>query len=494
MDGSGWDTPIPLGKRGTLPDMPLDAFPGWLADMIGAVAEEAQTPVDLPGCVALSVLSTAAGGRAVVNIRGTWTEPVNVFVVVAMPPASRKSPVFRTMTAPLVSAEKTLTEQYGARIIEARLAKRVAAEAAEKAARTAAGKQGGASPDDLAEAASTAMAADEIEVPPEPRLTADDITPEAAATLMAAQGGRVAVLSAEGGIFATLAGRYSGVANLDLFLKGHAGDPMAVDRRGRHERIDHAALTLGLAVQPDIIKEIANAPGFRGKGLLGRILYSLPASNVGYRKVDAAPVPPKVVEQYNSSVKQLVLAMYDWQDPARLQLTDDAADLFTAHRERTESRLRPHQGDLSHIADWAGKYDGAVARLAGLLHLAGHVSEGWRQPITADTLDAAAKLGNYFTVHALAAFDSMGADPDLDAARVILDWLTKNRVATFTRRDIYRPLHRRFRKATDLDPGLRVLAEHGWIRELDNERSRTSTYLTHPDVHGHGAQPPSTTP
>ena len=39
-----------------------------------------------------------------------------------------------------------------------------------------------------------------------PRLVADDITPEAAASLLAEQGGRLAVLSAEGGIFTTLAG------------------------------------------------------------------------------------------------------------------------------------------------------------------------------------------------------------------------------------------------------------------------------------------------
>ncbi len=87
----------------------------------------------------------------------------------------------------------------------------------------------------LASAADAAVEAVQIVVPPlPPRLIADDVTTEAAASLLAEQGGRLAVLSAEGGIFSTLAGRYSGgVPSLEVFLKGHAGDLLRVDRKGR---------------------------------------------------------------------------------------------------------------------------------------------------------------------------------------------------------------------------------------------------------------------
>lgn len=85
----------------------------------------------------------------------------------------------------------------------------------------------------FADGSSAALAAEEITVPVLPRLVADDVTPEAVASLLAEQGGRLAVLSAEGGILATLAGRYSGAPNLEVFLKGHAGDLLRVDRKGR---------------------------------------------------------------------------------------------------------------------------------------------------------------------------------------------------------------------------------------------------------------------
>jgi uncharacterized protein DUF3987 len=104
-----------------------------------------------------------------------------------------------------------------------------------------------------------AQIADGIEVPPVPRLLADDITPEAAASLLAEQGGRLAIISAEGGIFDIIAGRYSpkAVPNMDLWLKGHSGDPLRVDRKGRPpEHIPRPALTLGLMIQPSVLDAI----------------------------------------------------------------------------------------------------------------------------------------------------------------------------------------------------------------------------------------------
>ncbi|MFC6083698.1 YfjI family protein [Sphaerisporangium aureirubrum] len=485
-DPHTWETPVPIGQRAQLPTFPAHVFPGWLADFVTALAEETQTPPDLAGCIALAAISTAAGGRAIVCVRGTWTEPVNIYTVAAMPPGSRKSPVFRAIVTPLLGAEAILQERIKPQITEAKIAQKVAHEAAEKAAIKATTARGETLPDALAAAQSAALAEEDITVPVLPRLVSDDATPETATTLLAEQGGRLAVLSAEGGIFATLAGRYSGTPNLDLFLKGHAGDLLIVDRRDRRERIDNPALTLGLAVQPEIITEIAKSPGFRGKGLLGRILYSLPASNVGYRNTEPDPIPDIVSATYTANLESLVLSMHGWEDPARLILSPEAAELFAAQRRRTEPRLRPNTGDLSHIADWAAKFDGAVARLSGLLHLVSHIEDGWRRPIADTTMAAAIELGEYFTGHALAAFDAMGADPDQEAARVVHEWLTRARPERFTRRDAHRALQRRFKKAADLEPAFELLEHLGWIRrepEPFGIRGNPSPrYAVHPDL------------
>lgn len=63
--GRGWDAdPTPLTPRRLVPPFPVDALPPWVADMVMAVAEFTQTPLDLSGCLALAALSAAAGGRA----------------------------------------------------------------------------------------------------------------------------------------------------------------------------------------------------------------------------------------------------------------------------------------------------------------------------------------------------------------------------------------------------------------------------------------------
>jgi replicative DNA helicase len=147
------------------------------------------------------------------------------------------------------------------------------------------------------------VAADVVVVAPEvemPRWLVDDATPEALAGLLAVYG-RIALLSPEGDVFDQMAGRYNQTAgpNLGVYLKGHAGDLLKVDRRGRPpEYVERPCLTIGLAVQPEVLRGLAGRPGFRGRGLLARFLYSLPASLVGRRQAGAPPVPPAVADRY----------------------------------------------------------------------------------------------------------------------------------------------------------------------------------------------------
>jgi replicative DNA helicase len=385
-----------LTPRRLTPPFPVDALPPWVADMVIAIAEFTQTPLDLPGCLALAALSTAAGGRAELEVRPGWREPLNLYTVVAMPPGSRKSAVFAAMTAPLLEAERQLVDQARPRIAEAEVRRKAAHAEAERRAKQASATRDRLTREEaLASAADAAVEAEQIIVPPLPRLIADDVTTEAAASLLAEQGGRLAVLSAEGGIFSTLAGRYSGgVPSLEVFLKGHAGDLLRVDRKGRPaEHIAAPALTLGLALQPEVLTDIARMPGFRGRGLLARILYSLPENTVGRRRVGAAAVPAPVERSYSSRLTRLVVTFADHHEPLRLRL-DEEADQRVLDLERAlEPRLAPH-AELAHVRDWASKLTGATARIAGLIHLSDLLSTAWTQPVGVRHVDAAARLGS----------------------------------------------------------------------------------------------------
>jgi len=468
---AGWTRPAPLAATGTLPGFPTGTLPGWLASFVQAVATATQTPPDLAGMLALSALATAAGGRVEVQPRAGWREPLNLFTAVALPPGNRKSAVFAEITRPLHDYERAAVATLAPAIAAAALAKKVAQERADKA-QTAASK---APPDQaqraLAEAGALARDADAVQVPLPPRMLADDATPEALVSLLAGYG-RIAILSPEGGVFDMMAGRYSraGVGPpLDAYLKGHAGDPIRVDRKGREpEYAERPALTVGLAVQPDVLRALADQPGFRGRGLLARFLYAVPASTVGHRQVGAPPVPAAVRTNYHTQLQALCASLADLAEPALLEFDPAAERLLLAFEAAVEPRLGP-AGDLGHLADWGAKLTGAAARLAGLLHLATHLRAGWARPVAAEQVAAAVQLAGYLTPHALAVFDAMGADPRTDDARWLLAWTTRTSTRQFTRRDAHQAARGRFRKPADLDPPLALLEEHGYLRRVDPE-------------------------
>ncbi|MEV6785544.1 YfjI family protein [Streptomyces sp. NPDC051098] len=481
ITGPVWDAPILLSARRALPTFPVHTLPPWLGDMVAAVAEETQTPTDLAGCLALGVIATAAGGRATVCVRGHWREPVNLYTAVALPPGNRKSAVFALMTGPLLAVEKMLVELSGPKRAEAETTARLAKAAADKAAQKAAAAEPGLRDQLTAEAVHLAQQADELTVPAKPQLVADDVTPESLASLLAEQDGRISVMSAEGEIFDIIAGRYSGTPNMGVFLKGHAGDMARVNRQGREaQHVENPAVTMALAIQPEVLDAIGRVKGADGRGLLARFLYAKPLSLVGSRNLTPDLITEDTATAYAQRLSGLTMALADWTDPAVLTLTPEADAVMLAYQKVTESRLGKG-GNLAPIVKWASKRDGAVARIAALLHLATHPDNGWALPIKAATMAAATELGDYFTAHALEVFDDMCADPAQEAAHQLLTHLKEQRLSGFTKRELFRGLSRGdFPVMSDLDPALVLLEEHGWIRQQPV-----------PPRTGRGGRPPS---
>ena len=458
--------PIPLTQNATIPPFPVDSLPGPIADMVHAVAEATQTDPAMAGTSALSVLSACAGGCAEIEVRSGWREPLNTYTNTIAGPGERKSAVQSVMARPLWDVEKALADKGAGVRLEAETRKLVATKAAERQRNTAAAADGGNQL--MADAIGAAKLAEEIEVPPIPRLLADDVTPEAAASLLAEQKGRLAIISAEGGVFDIVAGRYSRLPNMDLWLKGHAGDPLKVDRKGRPpEYIPRPALTLGLMIQPSVLDTIAANREFRGRGLVARFLYAYPVSKVGHRRIATDPVKPEVGELYGKTVTDLASGLAGWLgDPAVLMLSDKAQQAMQAVEAAVEPTLAG-DGELAALADWGAKYAGAVARIAGLLHLAqyGH-EKGVPEPVSAGTVLAAARLGAYYKACAIRAFGEMGADPVTSDAAYLLDRIHALDAKEVSERDLHVAAQSRFRVKDALIPALNRLVDHGYLIPL----------------------------
>ncbi|HKC66296.1 MAG TPA: YfjI family protein, partial [Pyrinomonadaceae bacterium] len=301
-----WELPAAFYEF-DLPEFPVEALPAWLRAFVSGLARETQTPPDLAALLTLSVCAGAFAGKVRVQARRSWFEPLNLYTVTALPPGSRKSAVFASTDEPLEERERELIESKRDEIAQAESEYRMRQERLNRLEKEA------AKIDDLverqskkAEAIELAQELAALKVPVSPRLICADVTPERLASLLAEQGGRMCLFSPEGDLFDMLAGRYTGGApNFDVILKGHSGDALRVDRRTRSEYVQNPALTIGLTVQPDVIRGLVDKPGFRGRGLIGRFLYSLPNSTIGRRMIDPEPLENEVRQNYKKNVKAL---------------------------------------------------------------------------------------------------------------------------------------------------------------------------------------------
>jgi len=475
-----WETPI-LFHRFNLPPFPTEVLPDWLREFVEAEAEATQTPTDLSAMLSLSVVAAASAKNGRVLVKKGYSEPLNLFTVTVLGPANRRTQVFEDVTTPLRDFEQAKVEQRAPEIAEAQTRFDIKQSTLKQLKEKAAKRDAKDLAATLEEVVRLTRELAQTTVPCPPRLLGDDVTPERLGTLLSEQGGRFAVFSPEGDVFDLMAGRYSknGTPNFCVFLKGHAGDDLRVDRVGRRpEFVKKPALTLGLTVQPDVLRGLVDQPSFRGRGLLGRFLYSIPQSLLGRRKTDPDPVSDEVRTTYCENMLKLLRQVPGTDQegkpvPHQLTMAPEAQKAFRDFERWVEPQLA-ELGALGSMTDWAGKLVGAVARIAGNLHLAEHIAgvAPWERPIQQQIVEGAIKVGEYLIPHARAAYAEMGSDPVVEDAKYILRWLEEKELENFTRRKLHQEMRGRFKHAQELEPPLALLIEHGFIRgRIDDKHS-----------------------
>jgi len=467
-----WPEPIPLDEPEG-PPFPLHALPGTIGTYAAAVAAETQTPIDMAGIVILGTISAAVGGRYVVGgSRQGWIEPVHGMFLVVAEPGNRKSAVIRAVTKPIADYERDV--QPDERVTFAQWESQIRVlEKALASAETAAGKS--SAEDKVTDAEAIRMAAVktlEAHRATRPRITRivyDDVTPEAAKSALAEQGGAIAVMSGESAFLSNTAGsRYSDTPNHDVILSGHAADSIRVDRKARPaETIERACLTICVMVQPDVIRELGRSPGFVQRGGAARLLPCLPADNLGRRQIDVACVPADLSKAWSDLVTRILQHVPAMRNgsyvPWTLNLDPEALAEFRTYRLWHESQMT-RDGHFGDIRDWAGKECGAVLRIAGLLHIGTHEAPE-HVPINADTLRRAITIATYFEQHVRVMYRMMRGRSDQSDARTVLTALEELGTSN-TKRELHRKLqdHVAFQKSEHLNKPLQVLEEHGWIR------------------------------
>jgi putative DNA primase/helicase len=486
-DPDAWPEPILPGTM-RVPEIPSDLLPEPLASMARAVARSTQTPPAMAVIVALTVVAAAVQRRFEVAPYGDddYVEPLSIWGLVVLGSGNRKTAVLGALTDVLVRWEKQARDRSRSEIAKAEAARDVIAKRIEKL-KNDAGRE-----DDQKR---RALLQDEIQreresMPREvfaPRLFSGDVTAERLQQLLVEQNERMAVVSDEGGIFQVMAGAYSGgIASLDVFLQGHSGAPMRVDRAGRMAHLDRPALSFGLALQPGILQDAGKSRRFRDSGLMARFLYTVPMSNVGKRDVrERILLDQHVRAAWDHCITRLLDNMQGPIGKPRVIPFDNAARELWLDLCAEIERDQGEGGRLAHINDWSSKLPGAAARIAGLMALAEGGTE--LDHVGVESVRRAVQLARLLIPHAEAAFRLMGAaDAEGDALH-LLAWIRRNGLRYFARREAHRALESRFRTLDRMMPAVRQL--QGWFilsneyQEREHAAGRASVvYYVNPQI------------
>ena len=142
----------------------------------------------------------------------------------------------------------------------------------------------------------------------------------------------------------------------------------------------------------------------------------------------------------------------------------DAHAVKGSYRVALFTRGHAH-ADLVSPDPFAQQLPGAVARIAGILHMFEHAGRQhpWEVLLTEPTMEAAITLGDYFTSHGKAAYALMGADGRMEDARKVWATIDRQGWESFSQRDLYLHVRRSF-SVDRLAEVLEALASMGYIR------------------------------
>jgi len=495
--------PLPAVAVSDLPPFPIEVLPVPVREQVEAVAAATATDPTMSAWFALGAAATLLAPH-VQTAAHNHTTGLNLFLVVASPSGTAKSPVYSMMFTPVFAREQQLQRDHDKRAAEA-AAERAAVELEikEYEAELKAAVKDAEKPQRRASAIKRLAEAKEVRAglpaTHQPVLVHDDSTPEAVGRVLAEQGGALAIASSEGGLFDLLDGQmYAATANLNPYLKAWSGDHLRIDRGGlRRSRagsegdgtasvtVEQPTLTVAVAVQPGVLHRI----GARSieRGLMARFLFASVTARFGWRQEDRPQVSTAVARAYQTALDEVAVAAAT-TGPVTLELEPAARTAYIDWRQSVERRTASG-GDLAtdELRSWAEKAKEYGARIAGLLHLLHGGAHALTQPIPPRRIHEAAQVLDAAAPHAAAVFGALGEDGAVVRARAIADWIITQGKAVFAAKDALLALRGRsaFETVDDIYAGLNVLETHGWVRqhvEQTGGRPRTR-WLVANEVH-----------
>jgi putative DNA primase/helicase len=464
-----WGDPLPFNRIET-PELPPDLLPGVFGEYAQALSDALQTPPTMAVLFELAVMALALQRKFKVSPFGDdYAEPVALWAVILADSGERKSALIQRLLKPVLLMEAKLADQMRDEIAKSNALRKVAQRRSERLEAEAAKEESPVRRGEIVAEIADLHAQMPEEMRPR-RFFTGDVTPERLQAMLVEHDGRMAVMSDEGGIFAVLAGLYSGGESvIDVALQSYSGSPVRVDRGSRTAVIDRPALTFGLGMQPGLLQDMQPTAKrkFRASGAFARFFFGLPASRIGKRDMaQRVTIPAELDAGYRAEVLRLLeleprTDVGEGEDDEHvLQLSDQARVLWVAFAQEIEGD-QAEGGPLETMRDWCAKIPGGALRVAGLLHVAARGAPD--AEISDETMRRSIGLCTRLIRHAQAVFDLIGADPTTDDAKLCWRWIERDGKREFLRSDLHRAHHTRFDKVDRLIAALETLKTRNLI-------------------------------
>jgi len=454
-------------------------LPKTVCDFVRAAADFTCTERCMCGTAVISALSYCLTGvYAFEGKKGHIEHPVIYGLNVAKPSA-RKSPVVSLVKKPFIDFtkewnEKHKSEIYNAASVKKMLERKIAL--AEKSEET-----------DPKELASMKIEHDSIQGDTFRRIVVDDITPEGL-LLQMKKNGSLLMMSDEAGMLMNFAGRYSNsIPNLDLFLKAWNAESFYSDRATKDSVfLDSPYLSVSLACQPYIFKNMIRNPAFRGSGLIARFIYCFPDDDIGYRKYDKGTLPGEINDAFRKLVYKLLDNKFSHKGkPEVIGMDDETYEKYCEFYDRViEPKMKTR---YAFCQDWAGKLHGLTLRLAGIIHIVRSFDEGLDPllPINIDDFGDALHLALFYADQAVYAYTFTEQSESQELEEYVVRKLISKNITKISLSELYNICRGRIQRAQDLNEVLVSLEQKGYlvsVTEKNEYNKNIKMIVCNPDI------------
>lgn len=451
-----------------LPDFPLDCLPAGLRDFVQQLAACKQAPVDAAAVSLLSVFSMAEGGRFMVDpgIAAVYQLGINLFTMTVMESGTGKSEIMNVLKKPIEDFVKDYNWKNREKIAMDENWSSVLRERVSKAKKQCV--SGKADYSDLEEAQ---RELDAFRPMKKLRCITDNATSEALENLLAENNGVMSVVSTEGGVIDIMGGRYSkdGASNIDIYLHGYSNESFDKDRAGQgHVHVDHLYLNVIFSIQPRVLKDFMRRD-FIEKGMTSRYLYSIPRELEERLLRDSPNIEPLVLADYENKIRDIMSIERNVGAPYELRFSKEATELMISYNDdEIQKRIKE---DLACIKRTARRIIGQTIRLAGVLHLMAYGSEAVeKREISAQTVEKAIRLTNYFLEHTKAAHKTVEDSEEIKNLKYVWEKCRGLKVPEFSSDVLREKCRGRLRTNEEQKPYITGLIERGYLRKLPEDK------------------------